>query len=109
MSDPQNIAKKNSSSQVTVCVKLYDFFARMAPEAEFNVNVVAGSTIADFIGLLSERLGDDFCKAIVDRNGHLHGGIAVVINKRFIHPSQLAKITLTQKSNLSIIPLAGGG
>ncbi len=101
----------NSKHQgpVTVHVKLADFLSRLAPEAEFDMEINSRTTVAEIINVLTVRFGEKFRKAVVDSKGNLHAGIAVVINKRLIAPGQMAKTTIDYKSNLSIIPLAGGG
>jgi sulfur carrier protein ThiS len=93
---------------VTLHVKLSDFLARLA-EPEFEVETTAGQTLAEFIKILTQICGEDFRKAIVDREGKLHPGIAVVFSKRFIPPSQMAETIVDCSGHLSIIPLAGGG
>lgn len=109
LSDTQNIVEGKPQLFVTVRVKLSGFLSRMVPESKFEVEVNPGSTVADLIGLLTGRLGDDFRKAIVDREGRLHGGIMVVLNRRLIPPRQIAEIAMNHKSDLSIIPAANGG
>lgn len=109
MTNLQRTSNKKDRQQIMVHVKLSDFLSRIVSEAEFDVEINAGSTISDLISVLIEGLGAEFRKAIVDRNGKLHGGIAVILNKRFIPPQQIEEHTINQKSNLSIIPIAGGG
>ena len=90
-------------------VKLSDFLAKLAPEAKFKVEVEAGASLEEFIAVLTRRFGDEFRRAIVDRNGKLHADIAVVLNSRFIPPQQLTEHTINKTGSLSIIPIAGGG
>ncbi|MBW2428464.1 MAG: MoaD/ThiS family protein [Deltaproteobacteria bacterium] len=68
-----------------------------------------GTTIEDIIFDLTENLGDKFRNAVIDQTGKLRGGFGVVLNKRLIPPSQMSQNAIHQNSNLSIIPLAGGG
>lgn len=109
LSDTQNIVEGRPRSFVTVRVKLSGFLSRMVAESTFEVEVNPGSTVADLIGVLTGRLGDDFRKAIVDRGGRLHGGIMVVLNRRLIPPRQIAEVAIKDKGDLSIIPQASGG
>ena len=95
--------------QVTIHVKLSDFLANMVPEAKFELKINAGATIEEFLVVLTRRFGDEFRRAILDRNGKLNADIAVVLNSRFIPPQQMAEHTIHKTSNLSIIPIAGGG
>lgn len=107
--DPQNIPKGKAQPAVTVRVKLSGFLSSMASESRFEVEVDAGSTVADIIGMLTERLGHAFRKAIVDRRGRLHGGIVVMLNRRTVLPREIAKTVINGESDLTILPLVGGG
>jgi len=46
---------------------------------------------------------------VVDRQGNLHAGYAVVLDKQFILPQKIAKTTIHHSCRFSIIPLVGGG
>jgi len=109
LSRSQNIRPQNSGTPVTVHVKLSDFLTRLAAESEFDLQVQAGATVADIIAALTARQGDKFRRAIVDRRGNLHAGYAVVLDKQFIPPQQIAKTAIHHSCRFSIIPLAGGG
>jgi sulfur carrier protein ThiS len=109
LTNSHTINKNKSRTQVTVHVKLADFLSRLVPAAEFDMEIDAGSTVEDIIGVLTARLGEEFRKAIVDRSGKPHGGIAIVLNKEFISPNQISEYTIHHSCNLSIIPLVGGG
>jgi sulfur carrier protein ThiS len=106
---PQTIPDKKTQPHVAVHVKLSDFLAKLVPEAEFEVKIVTGSTVDEFISVLTERYGDEFRRAVVDRNGKLHGDIAVVLDKQLIPPQKFTQHTIHQNSTLSIIPIVGGG
>jgi sulfur carrier protein ThiS len=107
--DPQNISKRNAGPSVTVWVKLSGFLSSLVSESEFEVEVDVGSTVADLIGMLTERLGDPFREAIVDRKGRLHGGIVVMLNRRTVILREIAKTVINRESELTILPLVGGG
>jgi molybdopterin converting factor small subunit len=109
LTNSHNIKENKSRTQAIVHVKLADFLSRLVPEAEFDMKIDAGSTVEDIIEALAERFGEEFGKAIVDRKGKLHGGIAIVLNKEFISPHQISEYTIQNSCNLSIIPLVGGG
>jgi sulfur carrier protein ThiS len=109
LTNSHTISENKSRTQATVHVKLADFLARLVPAAEFDIEIGTGSTVEDIIGVLTARFGKEFRKAIVDRNGKLHGGIAIVLNEEFISPNQISEYTIHHSSNLSIIPLVGGG
>jgi len=109
LSRSQDISPQNSGALVTVHVKLSDFLTRLAAESEFDLQVRAGASVAEIITILIKRQGDKFRRAVVDRRGNLHAGYAVVLDKQFIPPQQIAKTTIHQSCRFSIIPLAGGG
>jgi len=109
LSRSQNISPQNSGTPVTVHVKLSDFLTRLAAESEFDLQIQAGASVADLIAVLIKRQGDKFRQAVVDRQGNLHAGYAVVLDKQFIPPQQIAKTTIHHPCRFSIIPLAGGG
>lgn len=94
---------------VTIHVKLSDFLAKLVPEAKFEVEINAGSTVEEFMAVLTKRLGVEFRRAVTDRKGKLHADIAVVVNNQFIPPQRFAELTIHETSSLSIIPIAGGG
>lgn len=107
--DSQNISEGKAGPSVTVRIKLSGFLSSFVSEPEFEVEVGAGSTVADLIGMLTKRLGDPFREAIVDRKGRLHGGIVVMLNRRTVIPREIAKTVINRKSELTILPLVGGG
>jgi sulfur carrier protein ThiS len=107
--DSQNISEGKAGQQVPVRIKLSGFLSSFVSEPEFKVEVDAGSTVAYLIGMLTERLGDAFREAIVDRRGRLHGGIVVILNGRAVIPREIAKTAINGASHLTILPLVGGG
>ena len=109
MKNPDARSDETIRPQVTIHVKLSDFLAKMVPEAKFEVKINAGATVEEFLATLTQRFSDEFRRAILDRNGKLHADIAVVLNNRFIPPQQMTDHTIQETSNLSIIPIAGGG
>ncbi len=109
MKTPDNIGDEKARSQITLKVRLADFLARMVPEAKLEVKINPGVTVAEFMVVLTERFGAEFRRAVVDRNGKLHADIAVILNNRFIPPQQMTEHTIHETSQLSIIPIAGGG
>jgi sulfur carrier protein ThiS len=106
---PNNTHDEKRRSQITIHVKLSGFFAKMVPEAKFEVGIHTGATIEEFLIVLTEHCGEKFRRAIVDRNGKPHADIAVIFNNRFIPPQQMTEHTIHETSTLSIIPIAGGG
>lgn len=99
----------NSPNQIKIRVKLGDFFAKMVPEAKFEVKINSGATVEELMAVLTERFGEKFRRAILDHNGKLNADIAVVLDNRFIPPQQMMEYAIHESSNLSIIPIAGGG
>lgn len=109
MKKPDNPNDEKRRSQIKVHVKLSGFFAKMVPEAKFEVGVHSGATIEEFLTVLTQRCGEKFRRAIVDRNGKPHADIAVIFNKQFIPSQQMTEHTIRQTSTISIIPIVGGG
>lgn len=96
-------------SVIAVRVKLRGFLAQRAGGAELKQQIEAGSTVADLIQLVAERLGPDFRQALLDWHGNLHGGIELVLNQQHISARKISEISLWDDSDLVIMPLAGGG
>ena len=96
-------------SHIKVRVTLSDFLSRMAPKSKLEVEMDAGSTVADRITLVADSLGEGFRKAFVDREDRLHEGILIVLNKQLILKDQIREVVIEDGSNLSFIPLIGGG
>jgi hypothetical protein len=81
----------------------------MVPEAKFEMKIEAGTTVEEFMVVLTKRFGEKFRRAIFDHHGNLNADIAVVLDNRFIPPQQTTEHAINDSSNLSIIPIAGGG
>ena len=109
MTASDHIQKRRSQKSVTVRVKLCDFLSKLTLENDFDMSIPAGCTVADFIRHLTRHLGDDFRKALLDKDGTPHPDYAIVINETLIPPQQLTEFSIKENSNLSIIPIAGGG
>jgi sulfur carrier protein ThiS len=86
-----------------------DFLAKMVPEAKFEVKINAGATVEELLIVLTERFDEKFRRAILDRHAKLNADIAVVLDNHFIPPQQMTVHAIHESSNLSIIPIAGGG
>ena len=109
MNTSDKTPQRHAQDSVTVHVKLCDFLSKLTPENDFDLPVAAGCTAADFIRLLTRRLGNDFRKALLDKDGKPHPDYAIVINTDLIPPQQLVDYSIKENSKLSIIPIAGGG
>jgi sulfur carrier protein ThiS len=90
-------------------VKLCDVLTRLAAESEFDLQVPAVVSVADVIAALTARQDDKFRRAVIDRQGNLHAGYTVVLDKQFIPPQKITKTTIRHPCRINIIPLAGGG
>ena len=99
----------NSRNRIKIEVKLADFLAKMVPEARFEMKIEPGTTVEEFMVVLTDRFGEKFRRAILDPNGKLNADIAVVLDNRFIPPQQMTEHTIHESSYLSIIPIDGGG
>jgi len=109
LSDRQKITEERSERAIMVTVKVSGFVTRIAPAGPFEVALDTGSTVANLVGLLAERLGDSFHKAVIDRRGGLHGGIMLVLNGQLIPPQQITEKAIDRRSDLTIIPVVDGG
>ena len=98
-----------SQKSVAVRVKLCDFLSKLSRENDFDMSIPVGCTAADLIQRLARRLGNDFCKALLDNDGRPHPDYAIVIDNHLIPPQQLTVFSIKENSKLSIIPIAGGG
>lgn len=94
---------------IEVSIKLFGFLAQLSEQTEVDMQVEAGSTVADVIHQLAERFGPSFRQALLDWHGNLRGGIEVVLNRRQISARRLSEISLQTDSVLVILPLVGGG
>ncbi|HUT72161.1 MAG TPA: MoaD/ThiS family protein [Desulfatiglandales bacterium] len=109
LSDRQETTKERSHRAITVTVKLSGFLTRITPAGPFEVALDTGSTVADLVGLLAERLGDGFRKAVIDRRGGLHGGIMLVLNGEPVPPRGITETAIDRESDFAIIPVIDGG
>jgi uncharacterized ubiquitin-like protein YukD len=109
LSRSQNITENTPNAYITVHVKLSDFLTRLTTESEFDLRVPAGASVGEIIAILVERQGEKFRQAVVDRQGNLHAGYALIVDKQFIPPQHITKSTIHHPCSFSIIPLAGGG
>jgi molybdopterin converting factor small subunit len=95
--------------KLKVRVKLLGFLAQLVEQAEVELEVEPGSTVADLIGRLAESSGSSFRGAILDWHGNLHGGIEVILNQEHVSALRISELELWEDSELAIIPLIGGG
>ena len=109
MKKPDNKCDEKFHSQITIHVKLTNFYAKMVPEAKFEMEINKGTTIEEFLAVLTQHCGDEFRRALVDHNGKPHADIAFVLNNQFIPPNKMTEHSIQETSTLSIIPIAGGG
>jgi molybdopterin converting factor small subunit len=98
-----------AQSTITVRVKLFGFLAQLSRQAELDMRVERGTTIADLIQSLANHFGSSFRQALLDWHGNLHGGIEVVLNREHISARRISEIRLWDDSDLIIMPLIGGG
>jgi hypothetical protein len=99
----------DNSSQIILCVKLLGFLAQPGRQAEFEVAMAPGATLADVIYLIVERLGPDFRRIVLDRHGNLHGGIEVILDGQHISARKISEINVWDGGELAIMPLIAGG
>jgi hypothetical protein len=99
----------DAQSTITVRVKLLGFLAQLGRQAELDMTVELGTTIADLIRVLADQCGPGFRQALLDWHGNLHGGIEIVLNREHISARRISEIRLCDDSDLIIMPLVGGG
>lgn len=99
----------DARSSITVRVKLFGFLAQLGEQTELEQEIEPGSTVADVIHLVAERLGPGFGQALLDWHGNLHGGVELILNMQHISARKISEFTLWDDSDLAIIPLVGGG
>jgi hypothetical protein len=99
----------DARSLVTVHIKFLGFLAQLAQQTELELQVEPGSTVADLLYLVAERLGPDFRQALLDWHGNLHGGVEIILDQQHISARKISEIDLWENSHLIIMPLIGGG
>lgn len=109
MNDSNKTQESQSQKSITVRVKLSDFLSKLTSENDFDMPIPVGCTVAEFIEYLANRLGDEFRRALLDKDGRPHADYAIVLNKHLIPLQQLTQFSIKENSKLSIIPIAGGG
>ena len=109
MINPHEMSDQKLRLRIKVHVTLTDFLSRVAPKSKLEIEMDAGSTVADLITLLADSFGSDFREVFVDREDRLLEGISIVLDKRLILKEQICEIVIEHGSNLSFIPLIGGG
>lgn len=96
-------------SVFVVRVKLFGYLAQLGEQAELELEVEPGSTVADLLYLLAKRLGPEFRQVLLDRQGNLQGGVEVMLNRNQISARKISEVVLWDESDLAIMPLVGGG
>ncbi|GAB4530153.1 MAG: hypothetical protein Kow0063_07970 [Anaerolineae bacterium] len=96
-------------STINVQIRLLGFLAQAAKRAEIELVVEPGSTVADLMHLLAERVGPELRQSLLDRHGNPHGGLEIVLNGQLIPVRKISEFSLWDDSQLIIIPLVGGG
>lgn len=109
MNDSNQKEENRSQKSITVRVKLSDFLLKLTPENDFNISVPAACTVAEFIEHLGKRLGDEFHRTLLDKDGRLHAGYAIMQNKHFVAPQRLTELQILDNTEISIVPIIGGG
>ncbi len=109
MKDSNKTEEGRSQKSITVRVKLSDFLSKLTPENDFDISVPAACTVAEFIEYLVKRLGDEFRRTLLDKDGRLHAGYAIMQNKHFIAPQRLTEFKILDNTEIRIVPIVGGG
>lgn len=100
----------NQSEQaIQVKVKLFGHLKQVAQQADFDVEIPAGSSIDQVIHEVAGQLGDDFRKALLEPSGKLHGGIEVILNHEHLPARRINEIYIFEACELYIMPMIEGG
>ncbi len=94
---------------IRVHVKLADFLSRVSQQTQPSIEIAEDSTVADVIGLLADRFGDDFQKALVDSEGRLRKEIIIAMDGVVVAHEKTRTATVREGSRITIIPVTGGG
>jgi hypothetical protein len=94
---------------IEVRVEFKGFLAHLSGCTEMFLTAEAGIHLAKFLVLLSERVGGDFQKLVLDQSGAVDGGIMIAIEGKTVPYSHLTSYRLDKDCSLSILPLVAGG
>ena len=90
-------------------VKLFGHLKQISQEQDIDCEVQAGSTVYNLIQNLSDRLGNDFHRAVLDSRGNLQGGIEIVLDQQHLPARKIAAIPLLEDCEVFILPMIEGG
>lgn len=94
---------------IQVKVKLFGHLRQFPSEPVIVLEVRAGITVYDLILELTNRLGENFRKAMLDSRGKLHGGIEIILKQEILPARKLNVIPLSENCELLIVPMIEGG
>jgi len=76
---------------------------------EIRYEVTSGTPLPRFIAQLSECLGPDFKKFVLDKSGAIYPGIMIIRDGAVISPRLLPTYRLEKDCTLKIMPIVSGG
>jgi sulfur carrier protein ThiS len=94
---------------IEVKVEFKGFLVHLSGCTEMCLTAEPGIQLAKFLILLTERLGGDFKKLVLDQSGTVDGGIMIAIEGKAVPYSQVTSYRLDKNCSLSIVPLVAGG
>jgi hypothetical protein len=94
---------------IEVKVEFKGFLVHLSGCTEMFLTAEPGIQLAKFLVLLSERVGGDFQKLVLDQSGAVDGGIMIAIEGKAIPYSHLPSYRLDKDCSLSLVPLVAGG
>lgn len=97
------------NTPILITVRLIGFLSKWSNDKNTQINVQAGITIYDFLNRFLVQGAEDFRAALLDRSGHLNGGLELILNGHVVSPSQIHNIDIVKNSELIIIPVIAGG
>lgn len=94
---------------VTMDVRLVGLLAMVGGRPEIRYKVPPGTPLPRFMAQLSECLGPDFKKFVLDKSGAIYPGIMIIRDGAVIPPRLLASYRLEKDCILKIMPIISGG
>ncbi len=98
-----------SENKIRVRVKLFGYLRQVSPQPVLNLEVGNGISVGDLIIEMTNQLGDNFRRAMLDSGGNLHGGIEIILKQEILPARKLKEISLIEDCELLIVPMIEGG
>lgn len=93
----------------TIEVRLVGLLETVGGRPEIRCEVLPGTPLPRFMAELSEYLGPDFKKFVLDKSGAIYPGIMIIRDGAIIPPRFLASYRFEKNCVLKIMPIISGG